>query len=96
MELMDTLQDRVKSSSSSVGLIALKILTGLVLGLTFALIGDEVMKYGWFSFILVMVVTVTGLLRIMRGWSWAYVLIFNLICVLIGLLLRMYILIAPG
>lgn len=94
--LIHGLQDRVKSSSSSVGIMIVKVTTGLILGLTLALIGDEVLQYGWFSFILVMVVTLTTLLRIMRSWAWGYVLIFNLICVLIGLLLRMYILIAPG
>lgn len=91
-----TLQDRVKSSSSSLGLIIAKVLTGLYLGLTVALIGLEILQYGWFSFILMIVVSLAALLRIMRGWSWGYVLIFNLICVLIGLSLRMYILIAPG
>lgn len=96
METIGSLQDRVKSSSSSVGLVIVKVITGLILGLTFALIGQEVLDYGWFSFILVIVVTLTALLRIMRSWNWAPLLIFNLICVLIGLVLRMYILIAPG
>jgi len=96
MELIDSLQDRVKSSSSSVGIMIVKVFSGLVLGLTFALIGDEVLKYGWFSFILIMVVTLATLLRLMRSWSWTHVLVFNLICVLIGLILYMYIRIAPG
>ncbi len=93
---MGTLQDRVKSTSFSVGLLVAKIFTGLYLGLTFALIGLELVQYGWFSFILLMVVTLVALLRIMRSWSWSHVLIFNLICVLIGISLRMYIQIAPG
>lgn len=93
---MDSLQDRVKTSSSSVALMVVRVLMGLVLGYTFALIGDEILHYGVFSIILVMVATLAGLMRITRNWSWAYVLIFNLICVLIGLILRMYILIAPG
>lgn len=89
-------QDRVKTSSNAVSLLAFKILSGAFVGLTLALIGDQIIDYGWFSFTLVIVVTVGTLLKIMRSWSWMNVLIFNLICVLIGLLLRMYILIAPG
>ena len=96
MALIDSLQDRVKTSSSSLGLMVVKLFTGFYLGLTVALIGDELLKYGWFSFILVMVVTLAALFRTLRSWSWSQVMIFNLICVLIGLLLRMYILIAPG
>ena len=76
--------------------IAFKIATGLMLGLTFALIGDQVIDYGWFSFMLVIVAITAALFKIMRSWTWLNVAIFNLICVLIGLVLRMYILIAPG
>ncbi len=93
---MGSLQDRVKSSSASVGLLIAKVFTGLYLGLTLSLIGLELVQYGWFSFILVIVVSLVTLLRIMRSWSWSHVLIFNLICVLIGISLRMYIQIAPG
>lgn len=89
-------QDKVKTSSNTLGLLAFRIFTGLFLGLTFALIGDQVINYGWFSFTLVIVAVCGALLKITRGWSWLQVFIFNLICVLIGLLLRMYILIAPG
>lgn len=90
------IQDRVKTSSNALGLLFFKALTGAILGLTLALIGDQVIDYGWFSFTLVIVVTTGTLLKIIKNWNWVHVLIFNLICVLIGLLLRMYILIAPG
>jgi hypothetical protein len=94
--LISNLQDRVKTSSNVMALLAFKLASGLFLGLTLALIGDQIIDYGWFSFALVIVVTVGALLKIMKAWSWVHVLIFNLICVLIGMLLRMYILIAPG
>ncbi|NJL25233.1 MAG: hypothetical protein HC902_08670 [Calothrix sp. SM1_5_4] len=96
MALINNFQDRVKVSSNAVALILVKILTGLFLGLTFALIGEEIIAYGWLSFLLVITVTTATLFRVMRSWSWMHVLIFNLICVLTGLLLYMYILIAPG
>jgi hypothetical protein len=90
------LQDKVKASSSTVALWGAKILTGAFIGLTFSLIGEELIDYGWISFFLVVVAIAAALLKIMRPWTWLHVFIFNLICVLIGLLLRMYILIAPG
>ena len=94
--LIGNVQDRIKSSTNVFALITFKILTGLFLGLTLALIGDKFIDYGLFSFVLVVVVVNGTLFKISRNWSWMNMLIFNLICVLIGLLLRMYILIAPG
>lgn len=94
--LISNFQDRVKTSSNAISLLIFKGVTGLFLGLTLALIGDQIIDYGWFSFLLVIVVTTGALLKVMKTWTWMHVFIFNLICVLIGLLLRMYILIAPG
>ncbi|MGE0526836.1 MAG: hypothetical protein AB7G93_01815 [Bdellovibrionales bacterium] len=96
MALIDNLQDRVKISSNAVALWAFKLFTGGFLGLTLALIGDQIIDYGWFSFVLVIVLVTGALLKVIKTWSWVHVFVFNLICVLIGLLLRMYILIAPG
>lgn len=94
--LISGLQDRVKTSSNVASLLAFKLASGLFVGLTLALIGDQIIDYGAFSFTLVLVVACGALMKIMKSWSWANVFIFNLICVLIGLVLRMYILIAPG
>lgn len=94
--LISNVQDKFKTSSSALALIGMRLLTGLFLGLTLALIGQEIVQYEVFSFVLVTVVVVATLMRITRAWSWTHLFIFNLICVLIGLLLRMYILIAPG
>jgi hypothetical protein len=94
--LIANVQDRFKTSTQMVLLLILRLLTGLFLGLTLALIGQEIVQYEVFSFVLVTVVVVATLMRITRTWTWTHLFIFNLICVLIGLLLRMYILIAPG
>ncbi len=95
-ELIGSLQDKAKTSSSTVGLIVLKGVVGLFFGLTLALVGDQVLQYGWFSFILMVVTFSAVLLRLMKSWSWAGVAIFCVICVLIGISLQMYIRIAPG
>lgn len=89
-------QERFKTSTNAIALLTFKILTGLFLGLTLALIVDQIVDYGRISFTLVLLVTAGALFKITRTWTWLHMLIFNLICVLIGLLLYMYILIAPG
>lgn len=89
-------QERLKTSTNALALISFRILTGLFLGLTFALIGDQIIDYGWFSFMLVIAITTGTIFKVTRSWAWIHILIFNLICVLTGLVLRMYILIAPG
>jgi hypothetical protein len=94
--LIANIQDRVKTSSNALSLGVFKFFSASVVGLTFALIGQEIFQYGWFSFTLVFLTVTLSLMRIMRPWTWFNVLVFDLICVLIGLLLRMYILIAPG
>ena len=89
-------QDRVKTSSNAAALLAAKTLSGSVVGLTLALIGDEIINYGYFSFSLVLVVVTGAIMRIGKGWSWTQLAIFDLVCVLTGLILHMYILIGPG
>jgi hypothetical protein len=94
--MISNVQDRIKTTSNAFALLAFKAITGLFLGLTIALIVEQIVDYGWFSFILVVMVVTGSLLKISKNWTWMHIMIFNLICVLIGLLLRMYILIAPG
>lgn len=94
--LIHNMQDRIKTSSNAFALLAVRAFTGLYMGVTLALIGDEIIGYGWISFTLIVCVVIASLLRISRDWSWMYVMIFNLFCILIAMLLRMYILIAPG
>jgi len=94
--IISNVQDRLKTSTNALALLGFKLLTGLFVGLTLALIGQEVIQYELISFVLVVLVVTGALVRIAKSWSWTHIFIFNLICVLIGLLCRMYILIAPG
>lgn len=88
-------QDGVKSSTMSLLHIFLRLITGLFLGLVLSLIGQELMGYGTFALLFVMVVVVGLIMKFMSGWSFGKILIFDLICVLVAMLLRMYILVAP-
>jgi len=94
--IISNVQERFKTTTNAMCLLAFKALSGAVLGLTLALIFEEIIQYGVLSFVLVTVVVTACTLKIAKSWSWTHILIFDLICVLIGLLLRMYILIAPG
>lgn len=95
-QFIEDLQYKIKASSSNLFLVTFKFIIGFFLGLTFALIGQEIWAYQSFSFMLVILTTITVFYRIARGWKFGATLAFTLVCVLIGLLLKMYILVAPG
>lgn len=88
-------QEGVKTSSVSLVAIALRLVTGIFLGLTLALIGQELVAYGTFALLLVMFVVLALFMRISASWRIPQILIFDLMCVLVAQLLRMYILLAP-
>jgi hypothetical protein len=95
-QFIEDLQVKLKGSSSNLLLIILKLFIGSTLGLVFSLVGQQITGYGDFAFFLVIIVTMMTFHRIAKAWQFVPVLVFALICVLIGLLLRMYILVAPG
>ena len=90
-----SVQDSAKSSSISLFNLFLRIITGLSLGLTMGLIGQELISYGTFALIFSMVVITAVVVKVMSSWSIGQILIFDLICILVAMLLRMYILVAP-
>jgi hypothetical protein len=93
--LSNNVQDGVKTSSVSLLNFTLRLITGIMLGLTLALIGQELLGYGSLAMLFAMVV-VTGLvLKTTSEWTIGKILIFDLILVLVAMLLRMYILVAP-
>ncbi len=95
-QFISGVQDRLKTTSLDVLTFVLKVLSGSFLGLTLALISQEIIGFGTFSFVLVIVSMTLAFLKVAQKWSLVSVLVFNLVCILIGMLLRMYILIAPG
>lgn len=94
-QIAGNVQQGVKDSSMSLASMVAKIITCFVFALTFALIGQEMMNFGTFMFVFMMLIVGSLLFKIIAKWSLASVLIFDLICILVALLLRMYILIAP-
>lgn len=93
--LASSAQEGVKSSTLSFFHFTLRFVTGILLGLVLGLIGQELVGYGTFALIFVMVVVLGVILKLLANWSVGQILIFDLICVLVAMLLRMYILVAP-
>ncbi|MGE3975011.1 MAG: hypothetical protein AB7F59_10855 [Bdellovibrionales bacterium] len=96
MSIIQDMQYKIKSSSSNLFVFSLKFFSGLFLGTVFAIIGHELMNYGSMAYWFVIVLTMAVFLRISKPWGAWGVVIFNLVCLLVGMLLRMYILISPG
>ncbi|MES2964091.1 MAG: hypothetical protein V4760_09400 [Bdellovibrionota bacterium] len=98
-ELVGRMQHGLKKTSGDVGLFSLKLLSGAILGLTFGLVMQEIMGSAsgenLIAFFFVIVVTTAVFLRIAKSWGLTATLVFDLICVLVGMVLRLYIMVAP-
>ncbi len=94
-EVGTQLQDGVASTSMTLSIMALRLITGIMLGLTIALILQEMIGYGTMSLVFCNVVVLGLFWRISRSWSLGQVLVFDIICVLVAQLLKMYIMLAP-
>ena len=88
-------QEGVKNTTMSALHFGLRLLTGIMLGWVLSLIGQELMGYGSFALMFVIIVVLAIVMKFLSTWSFAQILIFDLICVLVAMLLRMYILVAP-
>ena len=86
----------MKTSSLTAVTMALKVFTGLVIGLVFAIAMDEIFAYGTMLFVFVVMMSTLSILRISWRWNLMTTLIFDLFCILLGTLLRVYIVVAPG
>jgi hypothetical protein len=94
-QLAGNVQQGVKSSSVSLLSITMKVVTCFFFSLTAALIGQEMMNFGTFMFMFMLLVVGGLLFKLLIPWNLGSVLIFDLVCILVALLLRMYILVAP-
>lgn len=88
-------KDGIKSTSIFLLGLIIRVLTGFFLGLTLGLIGQEILNYSSFGLIMMILVTLGIFFKVSVKWSIAQLLIFDLICVLVGQILRMYVTLAP-
>lgn len=94
-ELGQMFQVRIKKTSDGLLSFIFRLLSGAFIGLTLALVGEQIFLYATLSFLLV-IIFVTGIfLRVTRGLGFWAVLLVDLVCVLLALLFRMYLLVAP-
>lgn len=98
-EFVGRMQQGIKQGSSDIFLMALRALTGTFIGITIGLIVQEVLGQGQeitLAFVFAFVTTFAVVWRLTRGWGLAAILLFDLITVLVGVLLRLYIMVAPN
>jgi hypothetical protein len=93
--IADGMKTGAKSGAMKTTTTLLRLITGFLLGLTLALVGQEVAKYGNLSLMFVTLVVFFAFMRLTKSWSLGHLLVFDLVVVLVAQLLRMYILLAP-
>ena len=93
--ITDQVQTGVKLTVGSLFTWLLRLLSAAVLGLTVALVAQELMNFQFLAFLFVLVVVTGVFTRILQKWSLMGIVLFDLVCVLVGLGLKMYILLAP-
>lgn len=98
-ELVGRMQTQFKKTYSDLLLFSAKFFSGATVGLTIALITEVMLGNSegenWIVFVFVIALVTAMFLRLAKTWSLTAVLVFDLICVLAGMLLRLYILVAP-
>jgi len=95
VKLREVVHVKFAESSSSFITFVVRVLSGFVIGLTFAIIGDEIFSYETWLFTFVVMSVIGVFLRVTKRWAVMIVLLFDLLMVAMGLLLKLYILRAP-
>lgn len=94
-QLAGQMQEGVKSTTVSFVSLSLKIITAFFFSLTLSLIIQEMMGSGMFTFIFTMVLVIGLIMKLIGKWNIGAVLLFDLFCVLVALLLKLYLQVAP-
>lgn len=95
-QMINKMQFQVKKTSNDFGTYILRVITGGWLGMVFAHIFQLLFGFGNLLFFFVIVLSTGAVVKMTRGWGFVSVIIFNLFCILVGALLRMYVMVAPG
>jgi hypothetical protein len=99
-EMVGRMQARLKQSSGDFFTFTLKLITGLAIGLVLALIASEILGHPkaetTLTFYFIIAVVTGVFMRVAKKWSLPAVLVFDLVCILVGIILRLYIMVAPG
>lgn len=93
--MSQTVQTGVKTASHSLLHMGLRGISGFFIGFVLALISQELFQLGTFSLVFLTILFMSLIYSVLSKFSLFQIIIFDVICVLVGALLRMYILIAP-
>ena len=94
--VINKVQFQVKKTSSDMGTYIFRVLTGGWIGLVVAHFFQMIFEFQNFLFFFVIVLMTGAVVRITKGWGYIPIMILNLVCILTGALLQMYIKMAPG
>lgn len=89
------MQDNVRMTFGGVMAWVLKFVSALILGFTISIIAREILQSGLLAQLFVMIVITGVITKLIQKWTVLNVLAFDLLWVLVGLGLKMYILLAP-
>lgn len=89
------MQTTAANSTVSMAQRILRALSGFFVGLVLALIVQELTQSGELMLVFMTIFFMTAVYKLLRRLQIFQILIFDLVCVLIAALLRMYIMIAP-
>jgi hypothetical protein len=95
-EFLENMQDTIKRNSHNIGLFMLRFISGIFWGVVLTLIFQQIFGYGMLLFWFVIVLCTALFVKLSKGWKWTGVVVLDFVLILMGLLLKMYILIAPG
>lgn len=90
------LQMGAQKATHSLTHIILRLVSGLFIGAVLGLIIQELTQSGQLMLVFLVVAIAATLFKALSRFSMFQIFVFDLICVLIGTVLRMYILIAPN
>lgn len=93
--ITSNVQQGAKTASISLSQRLLRLVTGFFVGIVLALIIQEFMQSGTLMLVFFTILFMMIVYRLLRALSLLQILIFDVICVLIAVSLRMYIMIAP-
>jgi len=93
--LSGNIQTGAKNATHSLTHILLRLISGFFIGLVLALIIQELSQSGEFVLVFLTIVFTAAIYKSLSRFTIVHILIFDLICVLLATVLRMYILIAP-
>lgn len=89
------MQNTASNTSVTLAQRMLRALSGFFVGLVLSLIVQELTQSGDLMMVFMTVFFMTVVYRLLRRLQIFQILIFDLVCVLVAALLRMYIMIAP-